>query len=112
VPEEARGRRALVTARRCRRSLALAELRIHARTFDDLQAARALLTPALQIRDRVPEPRPLLQGWLGASIAAPLAEDCAAQEACAGCAAPGCGVPRLIAAARAHVQRRPIGLGA
>jgi hypothetical protein len=104
VPEEARGRRALVTARRCRRSLALAELRIHARTFDDLQAARVPLTPALQIRDRVPEPRPLLQGWMGAAPAAsPLAEDCAM---------PGCGVPRLIAAARAHVQRRPIGLGA
>lgn len=88
-------------------------LKIHTRTLDDLQAARALLSSALQIRDRVPEPRSLLQGWLGAAPAAPLsAEDCAAQEACAECAEPGCAGPRLLSAARAQLQCRAAGLGA
>ena len=88
-------------------------LRIHARAVEDLQAARALLSPALQILDRVAEPRPLLQGWLGEPVSAGLGlEPCAAQRACPDCAEPGCAGPRLLASAAAQRQCRALGLQA
>ncbi len=113
----------LETGARVQRGQAL--LRIHARSVESLQAARAQLSAALQIRDRVPEPRPLLQGWLGASRTAAAANlacvaqesltaraECAAEAACIDCAEPGCGGPRALAAARAQVQCRALGLSA
>lgn len=86
-------------------------LRIHARSVDALQSARAMLGPALQVRDRVPEPRPLLQGWLGRERPpASSPERCAAQQACVGCTQPGCAGPRVLDAAHAQVQCREAGL--
>lgn len=86
-------------------------LRIHARSVDALQAARAQLSPALQISDRVAEPRPLLQGWLGGQPPSlPELMPCAAQNACVDCGEPGCGGPRALLAARAQQQCRADGL--
>jgi thymidine phosphorylase len=86
-------------------------LRIHAHSIDALQAARAQLSPALQISDRVPEPRPLLQGWLGGLPSSlPASVSCAAQNACVDCGEPGCGGPRALLAARTQRQCRAEGL--
>lgn len=86
-------------------------LRIHAHSVDALQAARAQLSPALQISDRVPEPRPLLQGWLGGPPSSlPEFVSCAAQSACVDCGEPGCGGPRALRAVRAQQQCRAGGL--
>lgn len=88
-------------------------LRIHAASAAALEAARQQLRPALQLSERVPEPRPLLQGWLEPNqeaFAAAAVEACAAQRACRDCAEPGCRGPQTLAASRAQSRCRDAGL--
>jgi thymidine phosphorylase len=88
-------------------------LRIHAASAAALEAARQQLIPALQLSERAPEPRPLLQGWLEPSaeaFAAAAVEACAAQRACRDCAEPGCRGPQALAASRAQSRCRDAGL--